>query len=51
LDGLPANREARKFSIIAAATLLVDRDTGFPVAGFKYDLSAEGVIDFCSAET
>jgi hypothetical protein len=30
--------------------MLVDRDTGFPVAGFKYDLSAEDVTVHCSAE-
>jgi hypothetical protein len=30
--------------------MVVDPRTNIPVAGFEYDLSAEGVIDYCSAE-
>jgi hypothetical protein len=30
--------------------MVVDPRTNIPVAGFEYDLSAEGVIDCCSAE-
>jgi hypothetical protein len=28
--------------------MLVDPMTNFPVDGFKYDLSAEYVLDYCS---
>jgi hypothetical protein len=30
--------------------MLVDRDTGFPVFGFWYELSREAVIEHCSHE-
>jgi hypothetical protein len=56
-------REARRVGLLARRSrsknvldnrggyMLVDRDTGgFPVAGFKYDLSAEDVTVHCSAE-
>jgi hypothetical protein len=28
--------------------MLVDRDTGFPIAGFYFDLSPEAVIAYCA---
>jgi hypothetical protein len=30
--------------------MIVDPSTGFPVAGFRYDLDAQEVIDFCAAQ-
>jgi hypothetical protein len=30
--------------------MIVDPRSNIPVAGFKYDLSAEAVIDFCTAD-
>ena len=30
--------------------MIVDPSTNFPAAGFKYDMSAEDVIDWCKDE-
>lgn len=45
-----ARRAARRESRTTGYFMLVDPRTNIPVAGFEYDLSAEGVVDFCSAE-
>jgi hypothetical protein len=58
-----ARRAARKVGLIARKSrwrantidnhgefMLVDPFTNVPAAGFRYDLSAEDVIDFCQSE-
>lgn len=54
-----ARRRARKAGLIARRSrrlhplenhgefMLVEPSTGFPVAGFKYDMSAAEVLEFC----
>lgn len=54
-----ARRAAQRFGLRATKSrrrrdhenlgefMLVDPQTGFPVAGFRYDLSAEEVIAYC----
>jgi hypothetical protein len=56
-----ARRAARRMGLVARKSrwrvgnpdnvggfMLVDPMTNFPVDGFKYDLSAEYVLDYCS---
>jgi hypothetical protein len=58
-----ARRAARRVALMAkksrwrlgtidnyGAFALVDPRTNFMVAGFRYDLSAEGVIEYCNGE-
>jgi hypothetical protein len=28
--------------------MLVDRDTGFPVLGFQYELTPEAIVEYCA---
>ncbi len=48
-----ARRAARREGLVARKSrstggfMLVDPRTNIPVAGFEYDLAAEGVLDFC----
>jgi hypothetical protein len=45
--GLRAIKSRSRNPLYRGAFMIVDPSTGFPIAGFNYDLSAEGVIDFC----
>ena len=42
-------RKSRRYAPpnLLGGFMLVDPETGFPVAGFHYDLEPEGVIRFC----
>ena len=45
-----AARKSRSKNVLdnRGGYMLVDRDTGFPVAGFKYDLSPDEAIEYCA---
>jgi hypothetical protein len=47
-----ARRAARRYGLVARKSqggfMLVDPASNIPAAGFEYDLSAEGVLDYCS---
>lgn len=42
-------RKSRRYAPpdLLGGFMLVDSETGFPVAGFHYDLAPEGAIKFC----
>ena len=44
-------RKSRRYDPInnVGGFMLVDSDTGFPVAGFRYDMTAREVIKYCTA--
>jgi hypothetical protein len=45
--GYVARKSKSRNPFYRGGFMLIDPRTNFPVAGFDYSLSAQGVIDFC----